>query len=326
MTGVIASEQMKVAGVGSSRSVMPRRLLLDTDIGTDVDDAIALALLLASPELDLCAITCVSGDTERRAQIAARFLQVGKRPAVRGAAGGREPLLRQRSFLWAGHEGNGILDAGGEPPVAAAHAVDLLIETVLRQPTQIVAIGPLTNLAVAIIKEPAVIDAIPQLTIMGGAVGITAEIPSFEYNLASDPEATVVVLNSGIPIRLVPLDVTWWVRLQEDDLQRLQQSGSALVQTLAAAIAIWAPIQRSFFSVLPSFTAATVSILHDPLTLATAIEPSLVTWQRQRLRAVIEAGLLRLVEDATAAEVEVAVAVDAERARTFVTERLLRLA
>ncbi len=324
MERAVISNQEGVGGRGSGRRV-PTPLLLDTDIGTDVDDAIALALLLASPELDLCAITCVSGDTVRRAQIAARLLQLANRNHVPVAAGVREPLLRQRSFLWIGHEGNGILEADCEPPVAAAHAVDLLIETVRRQPTEVVAIGPMTNLAVAIIKEPTVIEAIPRLTIMGGAFGIAAGPPAFEYNLASDPEAAVVVLNAGIPIRLVPLDVTWWVRMQEDDLQRLRQSGSALVRALAAAIEIWAPIQRSFFSTVPSFTADTVSILHDPLTLAALIDPSLMTWQRRRLRAVIDAGGLCLAEDASAPEIEVAVAVDAERARSFMIERLLSL-
>ena len=170
-------------------SAMHAPLLLDTDIGTDVDDDIALALILASPEIDLRAVTTVSGDVQLRGQIAAKLLALAGLADVPIAAGVREPLLRQRNFLWLGHEGHGIVSAGERLPLRAMHAVDVLIEMVMRERPEVIAIGPLTNLAVAIIKEPAVIDAIPHLTVMGGILGRSAGLPLLEYNLASDAEA-----------------------------------------------------------------------------------------------------------------------------------------
>src|SRR5512140_1487788 len=99
---------------------LPCPVLLDTDVGTDVDDAIAIALLLASPELDLRAVTIVSGDTEHRGRIAKKLLTLGSRPDVPVAAGIREPILRQRNFLWLGHEGQCIIES--DEPLALAAA------------------------------------------------------------------------------------------------------------------------------------------------------------------------------------------------------------
>jgi len=305
---------------------MPRSaVLLDTDIGTDVDDAIALALLLASPEIDLCGVTTVSGDTELRARIARKLLALGGRPDVPITAGVREPVLRQRSFLWLGHEGQGIVDPSDHPQASPVHGVDLLIETVLREHPHVVAIGPLSNLAVAIMKEPRIIEAIPELTIMGGSIGGAAEVPAVEYNLCSDAEAALVVFNAGLHLTVVPLDVTWRVFFTSAELLRLRASRSRLVQTLCDAIDIWAPIQRGFLDMMPRFDRDIVAFLHDPLTVALHIDRSLVTTRRMSMRAVIVDGALCLREEAGAPEIEVAVDVDAPRFVEFVMERLLGL-
>lgn len=304
----------------------PITLLLDTDVGTDVDDALAIALVLASPELELRAVTTVSGDVGLRGRIAKKLLTVAGRPEVPVAAGVREPVLRQRSFLWLGHEGQGILSGDEDLPLAPWHGVDLLIDTVLRERPHVVAIGPLSNLAVAIMKEPAVIDAIPHLTVMGGALGRTAGVPITEYNLGSDAEAAVVVLNAGIPTTLVPLDVTLQVALTSVDLVRLRRAPSRLVQTLCDAIDVWVPLQRSFFESTPMFNRDIVAFLHDPLTVAVLIERSLVTFEQLPLCAAIVDGVLRLIEDRAAPGMEVAVEVDAPRFVEFLLQRLERLA
>jgi purine nucleosidase len=245
---------------------MPEAVLLDTDIGTDVDDAIALALILAAPELDLRAVTTISGDTRLRARIARRLLALGGRSEVPVAAGVQEPILRQRSFLWLGHEGRGIVEDGDDEPARSpTHGVDLFIDTVLRQRPHVVAIGPLSNLAVAIMKEPAVIAAIPQLTLMGGALGRRDDVPQLEYNLGSDAEAAVLVLGAGIPTTLVPLDVTYRVFFTAADLESLRRGGSPLMQAVCNAVDIWAPLQRGFFAGSPGFREDIVSFLHDPL-------------------------------------------------------------
>ena len=304
----------------------PIKLLLDADVGTDVDDALAIGLVLASPEIDLRAVTTVSGDVQLRARIARKLLALGGRPGVPVAAGVREPVLRQRSFFWLGHEGQGILDPDDKGSLAATHAVDLLIETVSRERPHVVAIGPLSNLAVAIMKDPTLIDAIAHLTVMGGALGLTRDVPALEYNLASDAEAALVVLNAGIPTTLVPLDVTWQVALRQSELARLRRVQSPLVQTLCAAIDVWAPLQRSFFEGLPAFDPETVALLHDPLTVATLIDRSFVTFERLRLRAQLIENAFRFVEDSGAPEFEVATNVDATRFVAFMLQRLERLA
>jgi purine nucleosidase len=299
-----------------------RPILLDTDIGTDVDDAIALALVLASPEFDLRAVSIVSGDVGRRGQIARQLLTLAGRSAVPVTLGVREPVLRQRRFLWLGHEGEAIVPAGAPVPAAAPHAVDALTEYLRAAPTDVVAIGPLSNLAVAIMKEPEVAGWVRHLTVMGGVLGLNPDVPPFEYNLASDPEAALVALSAGIPATLVPADVTWQVALTRRDLERLRKSRSPLLQAVCDAIEVWAPLQQAASA--GGLAPDVVAMLHDPLTVASLLEPAWLTWECQRLRPVIDDGLFRLVPDASAPEVRVATAVDAPAAVEFIVERLLR--
>ena len=300
-------------------------VVLDTDVGTDVDDAIAIALLMASPELDPRALTIVSGDVTLRARVAKKLLTLGGRSDVPVAAGVREPILRQRNFLWLGHEGKGIVH-GGEPlALSSSHAVDLLIETVLRERPHVVTIGPLSNLAVAIMKEPDVIAAIPHLTAMGGSIGRAGDVPSTEYNFNSDAEAAQLILSAGIPTTLVPLDVTFKVFFQRRELERLRQSPSPLVHALCDAIEIWAPLHQQLFAATRSFHPDTVAFLHDPLTLALVFERSFITMERLRLRPSIVDGAFTLVADSRAPEFEVATHVDAPAFVEFLLQRLLRL-
>jgi purine nucleosidase len=304
-------------------TIAGRRTLLDTDVGTNVDDAIALALVCASPELDLRAVTTVSGDTVLRARIASRLLSLGGLGHVPVAAGLREPSSGAATFRWLGHEGAGIVD--GTEPVADVGAVDLMIETLRRDRLDVVAIGPLTNLAAAIARAPDVVSSIRHLTIMGGRLGRDPGAPAVEYNLASDPDASVAVLSAGIPTTLVPLDVTWRVAFTPHELRRLRESEAGLAQTLCDAIERWARIRRT-----PGVEGMSddrpLAVLHDPLTVAVLLDPSLVTWERQRLRPASVGGGFRLVDDGDAPEVEVAVAVDADRAVEVVIGRLLAMA
>jgi purine nucleosidase len=306
---------------GGSRS-LPCPVLLDTDVGTDVDDAIAIALILASPEIDLSAVTIVSGDTQLRGRIARKLLTLGGRHHVPVAAGVSEPILHQRNFLWLGHEGQHIVEPDEKLPLADAHAVDLLIDVVLRDRPHVVAIGPLSNLAVAIMKEPTVVRSVTQLTVMGGLLRRDPDMSLQDYNLGSDAEAAVVVLNAGIPTTMVPVDTTCKVFLTGADLARLRGTRSRLVRTLCAAIDVWAPIQRA----LSSFQPDAVAFLHDPLTVTALIDRSLITFERLRLRPEIVDGDFQLTPDPGAPEFEVAVGVDSLRFVGFLLERLSRLA
>lgn len=305
----------------------PLSLLLDTDVGTDVDDAIAIALLLAYPEVAVRAVTIVSGDVTLRGRIAKKLLTLGGRPEVPVAGGICEPVLRQRNFVWLGHEGKAIVAGDEFLPLAPVHGVDLFIDTVLRERPQVLAIGPLSNLAVAIMKEPAVIGAIPHLTIMGGSLGghDDPSMPLVEYNLGSDAEAALVVLNAGIPTTLVPLDVTWRVFFTTAELARLRRSRARLVQVLCDAMEVWWPIQREFLAAGRRDGADIVAFLHDPLALAVLIERSFITMRRMALRPAIDDGVFRLHPEPGAPPFEVATDVDAPAFVEFLLQRLLRL-
>ena len=201
-------------------------VILDTDIGTDVDDIVALGLVLRAPRFDLRAVTTVYGDTALRARLARGVLAVAGRAEVPVSSGVERPLMGRDPIFWEGWEADGIppYDESTVPP--APHAVDLLLEQVLEQPgtVTILAIGPLTNIAVAMLREPRFAGAVKRIVCMAGMFQRRLDqfmFPYVEHNIRCDPEAAQVVLASGAPITLVPLDVTTRARVRRDDLERL---------------------------------------------------------------------------------------------------------
>ena len=185
---------------------MPTRIILDTDIGTDVDDCLALAVILGSPEVQLAGVTCVYGDVGLRARMVKKLLGLyGLRgiPILRGES---EPLLGLRPVYWEGHEGQGLVEPEDETQDESEDAVGFIIRTVLENPgkIQLLAIGPLTNVALAIKREPRVVHDLGGLMIMGGVMrGPTSlDLPYVEHNIRCDPEAAHIVLASGAPITL----------------------------------------------------------------------------------------------------------------------------
>lgn len=217
-------------------------VILDTDIGTDVDDVVALGLLLRAPNIDLRAVTTVYVDAALRARIVRRVLEVAGRTEIPIGCGLDRPLLQRDALFWEGWEGEGFLGNGddgasrqqdrhdgvakGLDTAALPHAVDLLVETVLAHPGEItvLAIGPLTNLAVALLREPRFAQAVRRIAIMGGMVQRRLDQLSFpyvEHNIRCDPEAAEIVFASRAPITLVPLDVTTQVYVRRPDLARM---------------------------------------------------------------------------------------------------------
>jgi len=312
---------------------LPHRILLDTDIGTDVDDALALAFALRHPEIDPAAVTTVSGDTRLRGQIAARLLALAGRSDIEVAAGVREPLLRRgpaAGMFWAGHEGRGLLEEGEELPLSPRHGVDLLVESLRAEKTEVVTVGPQSNLAAALIREPGIAERISRLTVMGGFFhaceleGRTV-LPIVDYNLNADPEAAVRALSAPIPTTFVPADVTMRAWLLERDLRRLEKSKDPLAQALARLVRIWTPVQWRLLEALglPAETAP-VAILHDPLAVATVVDRRFVKTERLKMTiAVVDGNARTFIDPAAGREVEVVTDVDARAFAEFWLETVL---
>jgi purine nucleosidase len=301
-------------------------VILDTDIGTDVDDALALGLALASPEIDLRAVTVVSGDVDLRARIAKTLLSSGGRPDIPVYSGLAEPVNESRNFLWLGHEGRAIVGAAALP-LDGSDAVGTLAAMELDDPCDLVAIGPLTNIAAALVRSPELADVVPRLTLMGGSLGVSEDptTPPIEYNLNSDAESSVLVLQAGIPTTIVPLDVTWQVYLRTRELARLRTSRSPLVQRLCDAMEIWWSVHRELFAGQRTYSPDIVCFLHDPLALSLLIDASFVTVETLRLEAEIVDGIFRLRQSDEGREIDVATRVDAPAFIEFVVERLMGL-
>jgi purine nucleosidase len=213
-----------------SAAVRPQ-IVLDTDIGTDVDDALALSVLLGSPEIDLVAVTTVYGDTLLRARMVTRLLALAGRTDVAVRAGLRQTPTG-RDIYWAGHEGSTMtgLDqevvADADDPTAA---IRLLVDTVTGNPGRVtvLAVGPLTNIGAAITLDPAFAADVAEIAIMGGHFAdLDQPPPSVEHNIKCDPESAGIVFGSGAKIRVIGLDVTQRTRIRAKELARISAAGA----------------------------------------------------------------------------------------------------
>lgn len=296
------------------------RLILDTDIASDVDDAMALALAIRSPELTLEGVTTVYGDVRLRARLAKKLLQLGGRDDVPVYAGIEKPLLHNREVWWAGHEGEGVLTAE-EIAFEDAHAVDFMIEKIMSNPGEItlVPIGPLTNIAAAIIREPRVADHVKEIVLMGGVTRLGdngAELPPIEHNIKCDPEAASLVFSCGAPIVMAGLDVTMKVQITRDEVGLLERSGDPLNSALAKLIDRWLSAIRS------DRTA-----MHDPLAVSLLIDRSLVETKKMNVHVEYDhrhpSGQTVAVLDPNG-RVDVCLGVDATRFLRLLIERLVR--
>jgi inosine-uridine nucleoside N-ribohydrolase len=314
---------------------MSRPIVLDTDMASDVDDALCLALALAAPELDVVAVTCVGREVLRRAEVTRKLLAFAGREDVPVFAGCRAPLLDGDGFNWFGHEGDGILEPGEELALSEEHAANALVRLLrARDDLEVVAIGPLTNLAVALALEPDLPGRVRRLTLMGGhlrraAYGGHEFAPGVDYNLCSDPEASLRVLRAGMRVRLVTAEVTLQTWLGAADVERLAARGTPLCAALARAVRIWTPVQKRFFSRAGcDVRDDNAAFLHDPLALACAYDESFCRFEDLEVEPVIEAGVFRTLERPTPVDasfpMRCATAVEAKAFREHFMERVMR--
>lgn len=253
---------------------VPARIPVVIDCDPGIDDAVALLLAIASPELDIRAIT-VSGGNVPLAQTLANALAITAlaRCSAPVHAGADRPLLGRFTSEVRIHGADGIggvpLDGGGAP--AAEIAVDAL-RALLREaerPVTLVGIAPATNLALALMVEPALVGRVAEIVLMAGAWGEGNVTPAAEFNAWSDPEALAVLLSCGRPVRLATLDLTAQALVTPERIEALARRGSGA--SLAAACRI-----LSSLPAMPRYGGGGAP-LHDPCAIACLIAPALFT-------------------------------------------------
>lgn len=221
-----------VGTVGSSPGA-PQRLIIDTDPG--VDDAVSILLALKSAEVRVEALTVVGGNVEADFGVrnALGLLEVAGRNDIPVALGAKKPLMRTPLTARIAHGSNGMGDV--ELPVVrksivSQHAIDLIIEAVKASPGEvtILALGPLTNVALALLKEPSIGPQIAELAFMGGTILSHGNVtPVATFNIYADPEAAQIVMMAGIPrITMAGTDITTKVQFSAADFDRLERGGN----------------------------------------------------------------------------------------------------
>jgi purine nucleosidase len=300
-------------------SAAPIPVIIDTDPG--LDDAIAILLALRSPEFHLLGVTTVAGNlglpvTTRNAL---RVLALGGRSEIPVAPGADVPLRRGPIVS----DVHGIDGLGGvdlpEPQREQADfsALNFLSEALLSRPdgaVVILALGPLTNIACLIEERPEIAQRLGRIIAMGGAVAEPGNVgPKAEFNLAADPEAAAVVFGSGIPVTLVPLDVTRKVRVDRAWTARLAAAGDPFGEAAARLVGAY----------FDETAGAQSRPLHDPCVMLHVVDPGLFGTKRLKVRVATDMsdpGALSVAEDGD--EVDVLLTVDAAGAVALLTERI----
>ena len=257
---------------------MAQKIILDVDPGHD--DAMAILLASASPAIDLLAITTVAGNqTLPKTTLNAR--RVCSRAGIHGipvAAGCDRPLVREQRVAENIHGESGLEGPtfAGEPdvPLDPRHAVDLIVELLMASDgdVMLVPVGPLTNIGMAMRREPRIVPKIRHISLMGGAWGFGNQTPSAEFNILVDPEAARIVFESGAPITMCGLELTHQAKATPDIIQRFADLHSPLGDFAVEML-------RFFASTYKKMHGFDGPPLHDPTAVAWVIDPSMVETQ-----------------------------------------------
>jgi len=252
----------------------PLKVILDTDIGGDIDDAWALAFAMQSPDIDLIGVTIADGDTPARAKVAGKLLDAGGRDRVPVAVGRKTSDRREFQFAWAE-------DFTGHAPVALP-AAEFIAETIRAHPGEItlVAVGPLQNVADALRRDPDLGKRVKRVVLMSGSIGASAFSPVAvaEWNVKQAVPDARLVYAAGLPMTIVPLDSTSYVRLSDDERERLRKQDAPVTRALETLYRLW----------LESPSARMT--LHDQLAVAEAVRPGLFFGRCPTLPIVVEDG------------------------------------
>ena len=252
-----------------------RKIIIDTDPGQD--DAVAIMLALGSPELDVLGITAVAGNvplrlTEKNAR---KICELAGRPETKVFAGAIRPLVRALETAEHVHGKTGL--NGPELPepkmkLQEQHAVDFIVETLMREESGSVTLcplGPLTNIALALIREPRIAARIRQIVLMGGGFFEGGNVtPTAEFNIYVDPQAADVVFRSGVPIVMMPLDVTHKALTSAKRIAAFRGLGTRVGTATAEMLEFFERFDEKKYG-------TDGGPLHDPCVIAYLLEPGL---------------------------------------------------
>jgi purine nucleosidase len=281
---------------------MPTKVILDTDIGSDIDDAICLAYLLAQPECDLLGVTTVSGESHERAKLVSALCHAAGKPDIPIYPGIEKPFL--------------VLQKQPKVPQAAMlerwthrsefpkyEAIDFLRQTIRQHPHEItlLAIGPMTNIAILFATDPEIAGLLKGLVMMVGAFNPQREY-DLEWNAVCDPHAIARVYHTKVAVhRSVGLDVTTQVFMAADEVR--QRFSTGLLRPVLDFAEVW-------------FKERSVITFHDPLAAATIFDPDICGFKYGRVHVELEnhpqLGMTHWEETARGSH-EVALTVDKER-------------
>lgn len=327
---------------GAQSHAAPRPIIIDTDPGTD--DAMAIALALTSPEVEVRALTVVGGNVTpaQGLENALRIASLAGRCDIPVAGGAPRPLAQKLITAEFVHGKNGLGDI--ELPASKCTAdrrfgPDLIIEMVRANPGQItlVPVGPLTNIALAVLKDPGIVPLVKEVVIMGGSITEGNVTAAAEANIYNDPEAAQVVFHAGWKLTMVGLDVTHKTRFRPPHLERLARTHGTLNDFATKVMKFLMDLSAKF--------GEDGTPMHDPLAMGVAIDPSFVKTRRMRVdvetrgeftRGATVGNRYNAVEhnelrgdhyvmtgiDRLEPNADVAVEVDAERFLSFFIDRL----
>ena len=257
------------------------KVLIDCDPGHD--DMVAIMLALASPEIELLGVSTVAGNQtgDKTYSNALRTLTLLGRRDIPVTKGAQRPLLRELTIAPMIHGVSGLDGADLPEPGFegdSRHSVDFIIQTIMgsREPITLVATGPLTNLALALLKEPGLARAVSRIVLMGGAVHDSNISPAAEFNIFVDPEAAKIVFGCGAPIVMVGLDVTNKSKLSFADIDEMESWKGRVSRVVAPLLRFFANTNKEVFGI----DGAPV---HDALAVAHLVQPEVITTRRMNV-------------------------------------------
>ncbi|MGB0959950.1 MAG: nucleoside hydrolase [Halocynthiibacter sp.] len=270
-----------------------RKIIIDTDPGQD--DAVAILLALASPELDVLGLTAVAGNVplELTQKNARMVCELAGRPDMRVFSGCDRPLAHTLETAEHVHGATG-LDGPDLPaptmPLEEMHAVDFIIETLRSEPSGTVTLcplGPLTNIATAFEKAPDIVERVQEIVLMGGAYFEVGNMtPAAEFNIYVDPEAAKIVFGAGAPIVVMPLDVTHKALVTKERNDAFRACGNKVGIAVAQMTEFFERYDREKYGSLGA-------PLHDPCVTAYLIKPELFTGRHVNVEIETQSDLTR---------------------------------